>query len=79
MQFLYTFLSLIQKEQQNHTWEQVSPKTDMIYGKHFHEGSILCNDRTLFLPPGQTGCGAHPVSYNICTMRSSPGDKTPMA
>jgi len=53
--------------------------TDMVYGKYFHGGSILSDERPLSLPPGQTGCGAHTISYKKCTIRSSPDDKTAMA
>jgi hypothetical protein len=56
-----------------------SLKTDKVCGKYFHEGSILSDERNMSLPPEQTGCGAHPVSYKKCTMRSSPHDKTAMA
>lgn len=53
--------------------------TDTVYGKYFHEGSILSDERPLSPPLGETECGAHTISYKKCTMRSSPDEKIAMA
>lgn len=77
--FLILFLHLSQKKQKNHKRKRISLKPDTVCGKYFHNGSVLTDSRTLSLPPGQTGCGAHPANYNMGTMIPSPENKTAMA